>query len=110
MMTMPKPTEAHRKLARLAGEWTGNEQLSPSPWDPQGGTAIGRCHNRLVADGFVLAHDYEQERGGAVNFHGHGVFSYDRSEQSYKLHWWDSMGLGINVFKGQFEGDYTRLG
>jgi Protein of unknown function (DUF1579) len=103
-MEMPKPTEAHRKLAGLAGHWIGKEKLSPSPWDPKGGAATGRCDN-----GFVLVHDYEQERNGTASFHGHGVFSYDNAEKCYLLHWWDSMGFGINVFRGQFEGHTLRL-
>ena len=109
MMQMPKPGEAHNKLARLAGRWIGNEKLSPSPWDPKGGTAVGRCENRIVADGFALAQNYEQERGGAVNFRGHGVFSYDAAEKCYLLHWWDSMGMGTSIFKGDFTGDTLRL-
>ena len=108
-MEMSKPTEAHRKLARVAGRWIGKEKLSPSPWDPKGGTAVGHCDNRLAADGFVLVHDYEQERVGTVNFRGHGVFSYDSVEKCHMLHWWDSMGFGINVFNGQFEGNTLRL-
>src|SRR5664279_4994872 len=99
-MEMPKPTEVHHKLAKFAGRWTGKEKLSPSPWDPKGGPAVGRCNNRLAADGFILVHDYEQERGGTVNFRGHGVFSYDCAGKCYMLHWWDSMGLGINVCNG----------
>lgn len=109
MLEMPKPTEAHRKLAGLAGNWTGKEILSPSPWDPNGGTATGRCQNRMAADGFVLVHDYEQVRNGTAGFHGHGVFSYDGNEKCYTLHWWDSMGMGINVFKGQLEGKTLQL-
>jgi hypothetical protein len=108
-MEMPKPTEAHRKLAGLAGRWIGKEKLSPSPWDPKGGAATGRCDNRLAADGFVLVHDYEQERNGTASFHGHGVFSYDGAEKCYLLHWWDSMGFGINVFRGQLEGNTLQL-
>ena len=108
-MEMPKPTEVHHKLSAFAGHWTGQEKLSPSPWDPNGGSAVGRCVNCVAADGFVLVHDYKQERNGAANFHGHGVFSYDSFEKSYKLHWWDSMGMGINVFTGQFAGDTLQM-
>ena len=54
-------------------------------------------------------HDYEQERNGTASFHGHGVFSYDNAGKCYMLHWWDSMGFGINVFNGQFEGNTLRL-
>jgi Protein of unknown function (DUF1579) len=109
MMQMPKPGEAQAKLARLAGRWLGTERLSPSPWDSKGGTAVGRCENRIAADGFALAQNYQQERGGLVSFCGHGVFSYDPAEKCYLLHWWDSMGMGTSVFKGDFAGDTLRM-
>jgi len=109
MMEMPKPTEAHRKLEAFAGRWTGREKMSPSPWDPKGGTAVGRCDNRQAVDGFVIVHDYEQERDGRINFRGHGVFGFDATEQCHVLHWWDSMGMAANVFKGKFEGNTLQM-
>jgi hypothetical protein len=84
-MEMPRPTESHQKLNLLAGRWTGQERLSPSPWDPKGGTVTGRSDNRIALDGFVLLHDYEQERGGAITFRGHGVLSYDAQGQCYRM-------------------------
>jgi hypothetical protein len=39
---MPVPGPPHKRLALLAGEWAGEEVLHPSPWDPEGGTALGR--------------------------------------------------------------------
>jgi|GEM_PF-3960233 len=79
-MQMPKPTDAHRKLEKLAGSWHGEEQISPSPLDPVGGKAFGRLTNRLALDGFVVLQDYEQERDGVVNFRGHGVFGWDAAQ------------------------------
>lgn len=108
-MQMPKPTEAHRKLEALAGNWLGTETIPPCPWDPKGGTATGRCHNHIRVDGFLLVHDYEQERGGQVTFRGHGVFSYDTAQQCYVLHWWDSMGVAPNVFRGNFTGGTLQM-
>ena len=101
-MEMPKPTEAHQKMASLAGCWTGPEHMHPSPWDPTGGAATGRAENRMALDGFALLHDYVQERNGAVSFKGHGVLTFDSREQCYSMHWWDSMGLGANIYKGSF--------
>jgi hypothetical protein len=108
-MQIPKPSSAHNQLARLAGRWIGNERLSPSPWNPKGGTAVGKCENSIVADGFALAQNYEQARSGDVNFRAHGVFSYDATEKACVLHWWDSTGMGVSVFKGTFEGDTLCL-
>ncbi|MGH7409549.1 MAG: DUF1579 family protein [Candidatus Methylomirabilis sp.] len=108
-MDMPKPSEAHRKLQKLVGRWKGEERLSPSPWDPKGGTAVGRIENRPALDGFVVVQDYEQERDGAVGFRGHGVFSWDPTKKRYLLHWFDSMGMPPNEFVGDFERDVLTV-
>ena len=108
-MEMPKPGDAHKKLEKLVGSWSGEEKMSPSPWDPAGGTAAARINNKLAIDGFNVVQDYEQERGGVVNFRGHGVFSYDTAGKCYTLHWFDSMGMAPNVFKGNFEGEVLTM-
>ncbi len=108
-MTMPKVTEAHRQLERLVGAWSGEERLYPSPFDPQGGAAVGRVRNRLALDGFAVVQDYEQERDGAIGFRGHGVFRWDADDRSYALHWFDSLGLAPSEFRGGFEGDVLTL-
>jgi hypothetical protein len=106
---MPKPTDAHRKLAALAGRWSGQETIPPGPWDPNGGVALGRCLNHVAVDGFILLHEYEQERNGAVNFRGHGVFAYDAEAKAYTMHWWDSLGVAPNVFRGDFQGNLLQM-
>ena len=108
-MEMPKPTDAHKKLERLAGKWKGEEKMYPSPWDPAGGMAVARVNNRPALDGFTVVQDYEQERNGAVTFRGHGVFSYDTAQQCYVLHWWDTMGMPPNQFKGTIDGNILTL-
>jgi hypothetical protein len=108
-MEMPKPTEAHKKLTHLVGRWTGQEHISPSPWDPKGGVATGRSDNRIALEGFALLHDYEQERNGAITFRGHGVLTYDAQEQCYRMHWWDSMGSPVNELSGAFEGATLKM-
>jgi hypothetical protein len=63
MEGMPQPREEHRKLATLAGDWSGPERLFPSPWGP-GGEATGHMSARMSVDGFFLVQDYEEERNG----------------------------------------------
>jgi hypothetical protein len=108
-MEMPKPGEPHRQLQKLVGSWRGEERLSPSPWDPVGGTAVGRVENRSALDGFAVVQDYEQERNGAVGFRGHGVFCWDPQRQCHVLHWFDSMGMPGSEFVGRFEGDVLTV-
>ena len=108
-MEMPKPTDAHRKLERLAGRWSGEERMSPSPWDPKGGTAIGRVNNKVALDGLAVVQEYEQVSGGATTFRGHGVFRWDANEKCYVLHWFDSMGMAPNDFRGDFKGNVLTM-
>lgn len=108
-MEMPKPSAGHRRLEELAGDWEGEEMMYPSPWDPKGGTAIGRIRSRSALNGFAVINDYEQERDGAITFTGHGVFTYDPKADVYSLVWFDCMGVVPEIFKGQFEGNILRL-
>lgn len=109
-MEMPKPGDAHRKLAALVGRWSGRETLHPSPWAQAGGTATATITNQWIVDGFAVAQDYEQRRGGKVTFRGHGVFWVDPSTREYVMHWWDSMGGIGGAYRGGFDGDVLRLG
>jgi hypothetical protein len=93
-MEMPKPNEHHGKLQALAGNWTGEELIHPSPWDPRGGAATSRVDSRLDLDGFFLISDYVEERAGQVVYRGHGVYGWDPSQMCYTMHWFDSMGSG----------------
>jgi len=108
-MDMPKPTDHHWKLERLAGRWRGVETMHPSPWDPEGGSAIGRNDWRIALDGFAAITDYEQERDGRITFRGHGVMTYDPKDACYVLHWFDSMGSPPEVFRGNFDGEVLTV-
>ena len=108
-MEMPKPTPGHSRLEALAGHWEGEETMHPSQWDPEGGIAVGRRTSRLALNGFALISDYEQERDGVITYTGHGVWSFDPSEDLYALHWFDCMGSPPEVFLGRFEGDVLTV-
>jgi len=109
-MDTPRPGDAHKKLAALVGEWTGDETLHPSPWDPAGGSATATVANRAILDGFAVVQEYEQRRGGEVTFRGHGVFWFDPTGGEYVMHWWDSMAGTGGEYRGRFEGDTLTLG
>ena len=108
-MKMPTPSAGHRKLEKIAGRWEGEEKMYPSPWDQNGGTAIGRISSRVALNGFALINDYDQERDGEITFTDHGVFTDDSKEDSYTLVWVDCMGAPPEIFKGKFEGDVLKL-
>lgn len=105
MTMMPTLQTEHETLARLSGSWSGDEVVHPSPWDPAGGTAIGKSETRVALDGFFVVSDYIQERGGQVTYAGHGVYGWDAAEKCYTMHWFDSMGGGTGApAKGTLEG------
>jgi uncharacterized protein YodC (DUF2158 family) len=108
-MSMPTPSEGHRQLTRLVGEWKGEETMHPSRWDPKGGVASGRNDNRLALGGFAVLSDYEQKRDGAVTFTGHGVYTYAPDDDEYTLHWFDCLGSPPEVFVGRFDGDVLTV-
>lgn len=105
-MQMPKPGKFHQKLHAFVGEWTGEETMHPSPWDPAGGKAKGTNKCRMDLDGFALVQDYVQKRGGKVSYRGHGVIGYCAREKRYLWHWSDSMG-GVpgTVTRGEWKGN-----
>jgi len=108
-MDMPKPGPAHQKLELLAGQWTGEELIMPSPMDPTGGPANSKVDNRLLLEGFILVQDYVQERSGRVNFEGHAVISYDAGTDTYVMDWWDSYGLTRSEYRGKLSGSTLTL-
>lgn len=108
-MEMPTPTAQHRKLEKMAGDWTGPENVHPSAWDAKGFSATGHSRNRVALNGFALVHDYEQSRDGTVLFRGHGVFSYRPEDDRCLLHWFDTMGSNPNVYTGAFDGDVLTM-
>ena len=102
---MPKPGEAHEKLARCAGVWIGEESMPPSVWAPDGLTATGRREARMALGGFALITDYRQTVNGATTYEGHSVTIYDEGTQRYLMYWFDSMGSPVNVFTGAIQDD-----
>ena len=109
MMEIPKPTEAHQKLQKLVGNWKGEEKIFPSPWDPKGGISQGYIENRSGLGGFIVIQDVKSEKNGEVIFEGHGVFSWDQKQNEYTLHWVDSMGMPLHVFRGDFDKETLTL-
>lgn len=37
------------------------------------------------------------------------MFTFDAAQKCYVLHWWDSMGVAANVFKGDFNGNTLQM-
>jgi hypothetical protein len=102
-MELPEP------LARLAGRWTGPEDLAPSPWLP-GGRAEATVVFAPGAGGAVLLEDYESVQDGRPLISGHGVLSFDAESGEVRLHWFDSLGFAAEApARGRWSGDRLVL-
>ena len=101
---MPTPGPAHEVLARMAGEWIGDETLLPSPFHPEGAKRTSTSSSRML-EGFFLVTDYVQSSGDEVSFRGHGVYSWDPAAEEFIMYWYDSMGGAGGVARGKLEGD-----
>jgi hypothetical protein len=55
-MQTPQPGPEHGNLARLSGEWSGEETMFPSPWSPEEQQRTGRISARIL-DGFFVISD-----------------------------------------------------
>lgn len=108
-MEMPKPGPEHARIAKLAGKWSGEEMMEPSPWGA-GGAAFGRSEYRLITDGMAVTQDYQQEKEGSPAFHGHGVFTIDPNSRDVLWWWFDTMGFPPSgPARGRWEGDTLTL-
>jgi hypothetical protein len=108
-MEMPVLNDAHKKLEKLVGDWEGEETIFPSPFDSNGGKALARVRNVLALDGFAVIQDYEQQRHADVNFHGHGVFTWNAGINLYSMLWFDSFGLPPVEYRGTFDNNVLVL-
>lgn len=79
-------------LARLAGEWQGEETIATTRWG-QGGPATGYIAASLKFNGRVLVQDYREERDGTTSLEVHAVFVAEPDHDQYSLHWFDSYGF-----------------
>ena len=108
-MEMPQPNEHHEKLRRFAGTWKGVETMVPSQWDPQGGDAEAHTVGRTALAGLSVLVDYEQRRPEGPSFEGHGVYCWDARAEEVVLYWFDSMGMGVDTFRGKWDGDTIQM-
>ena len=92
-MDVPTLSDSHRKLEKLTGKWSGEENLSGTGPGEAAREATSEITARLSLDGFFLVLDYARSHDGHVSFLGHGVCGWEQSKERYTLHWFDSTGF-----------------
>lgn len=91
---MPSVGPEQKRLVELfSGVWRGEEKIYPSDWDPKGGSAFGTWVVHASVDGFCVLVDYTEERGGKINYRGHGVHGWDTQSNAFCVYWFDNIGV-----------------
>ena len=103
-MEKTRPTEHHRRLECLVGQWSGPEKIrAPHTTHTD---ATGTFDLRMALDGLFLVADYVERAGAEILLRGHGVIGWDPQGKSYTLHWFDTYGFPpISPGRGQLDGD-----
>src|SRR2546428_461391 len=108
-MQMPEVGPEHRRLAVLAGEFAGTEELAATSWSPAG-TATAQVRARRDLGGFTLIQDYTQRRDAHVSFTAHTVFTVDPATGETLYYGFDSYGFPPDApARGGWEGDVLTL-
>jgi hypothetical protein len=105
----PRPTDQHRKLERLVGNWVGEEKINGSPHTTKT-DATGTFDFRMdLGDLFAIV-DYVEQADGSTLMAGHGVIGWSPKEKTYTLHWFDTFGSPPSVpGKGKWVGDALKF-
>jgi hypothetical protein len=86
----PKPGPEHKKLDVLAGSWTVEGDVKPSPMGPGGKmTEVEKCE-WMEGGFFLVCHtDFKSTMG---NGYGMGVMGYSNDDKAYTYHEFNSWG------------------
>ena len=98
----PKPSPEHKKLDVLAGSWTVEGDVKPSPMGPGGKmTEVEKCE-WMEGGFFLVCHtDFKSTMG---NGYGMGVMGYSNDDKAYTYHEFNSWGESMDS-KGAVDGE-----
>lgn len=105
MMALGSPSENHKLLESLVGEWTHTVTMKMQP-DAPAQESSGTNTNKWIMDGRFI----QEEASGSMDmggksqpFLGLGIVGYDNMNQEFTAIWIDNMMTGIMTSKGQYD-------
>ena len=102
MMKLAVPGAPHQHLAEAAGKWTSTMTMFMPGAEPMNMT--GTYEAEMVLGGRYLVGHYHSSFMGQP-FEGMSVDGYDNAKQEFFSMWFDSMGTGYFITKGQASAD-----
>jgi hypothetical protein len=95
------PGEAHKMMAAMEGEWTGDITMWMKPGaEPMKSTAT--AVNKMIMGGRYQLSTHKGDFGG-MPFEGQSTLAYDNAKKTYISTWIDNMGTGIMVMEGTYD-------
>jgi len=98
MMKAMMPGEQHKRLARMAGDWTFTNKMWMAPGQPPM-DSTGTMHAETVLGGRYVQTTWTGNMMG-MPFEGHGTEGYDNLTKQHVSTWMDNMGTGIMYSTG----------
>jgi len=96
------PGDAHKMLAKSAGDWKAEVTQY---WDPTNPTkSEAKVHNEMILGGRYMSTHWTGTMMGEP-FEGSGTIAYDNGKKVYESTWIDNMGTGISYMEGTVSAD-----
>lgn len=97
------PSEAHKRMANLAGSWSTTTKAWMDPEKPPM-QSTGSCEQTMLLGGRFLHMECTGDMMGQ-SFTGIGLNGYDNHTKKYMSTWMDSMGTAIYYMEGTASPD-----
>lgn len=95
------PTEMHKWLATLDGEWDADITMWMDPSQPPI-KSKGTTTMKMIMDGRYQHSDHTGEFAG-MPFYGQSLVAFDNAKKKFISTWIDTMGTGIMILEGTFD-------
>jgi hypothetical protein len=100
---LASPSEAHKRMAGLAGSWNTTTKAWTDPDKPPM-QSTGSCEQTMLLGGRFLHMECTGDMMGQT-FTGIGLNGYDNHTKKYMSTWMDSMGTAIYYMEGTATAD-----
>lgn len=106
-METNKPGKHHERLAKYAGKW--NQTLTH--WMEPGSEPMvheGTYDCEMIFGGRYLV-DHHSSKFMGMDFEGRGITGYDNIAEEYVSIWFDNMGTGFMITRGDYDPDSGKI-
>ena len=95
------PTEMHKWLATLDGEWDADITMWMDPSQPPT-KSKGTTTNKMIMDGRYQHSENNGEFAG-MPFYGQSIVAFDNAKKKFISTWIDTMGTGVMILEGTYD-------